>query len=131
MASPDKRKVRFSNRLPHVAGATSKVELSIIDQKWGRLFDNKGTPTKRLGQFLRGLANYIIRDFQPKESIVVTPAKMATLYAYPRVYFPLFRCLPVITSGYSISDSRYLVMLTLTWKKSLNPFSVHSDRLSP
>lgn len=38
----------------------STLELSTIDQKWGRLFDNDSRPTERLGQFLRGLANYIV-----------------------------------------------------------------------
>jgi hypothetical protein len=36
------------------------MELSTVDQKWGRLFDNEGNPTQRLGQFLRGLANHIV-----------------------------------------------------------------------
>jgi len=56
--------VRFSDRgLPTRSSAArtySNVELSTIDQKWGRLFDGEGKPTKRLGQFLRGLANHIV-----------------------------------------------------------------------
>jgi hypothetical protein len=56
--------VRFSDRTPAVRpppGRTfSTMELSTIDQKWGRLFDNDGNPTQRLGQFLRGLANHIV-----------------------------------------------------------------------
>ncbi|KAE9375394.1 hypothetical protein N431DRAFT_555828 [Stipitochalara longipes BDJ] len=86
MASPpssplDKPSVRFSDRRPGVARTYSTAELSTIDQKWGRLFDSEGTPTKRLGQFLRGLANHIIDDFPPRKSIVVTPTKMAAYYA--------------------------------------------------
>ena len=42
----------------------STVELSTIDQKWGRLFEN-GEPTARLGQFLRGLANHIVSLLHP------------------------------------------------------------------
>ncbi|ESZ96847.1 hypothetical protein SBOR_2768 [Sclerotinia borealis F-4128] len=62
----------------------STLELSTIDHKWGRLFDNDSRPTERLGQFLRGLANHIVDDFAPKKSIVITPAKMAAYYnAYP------------------------------------------------
>jgi hypothetical protein len=57
--------VRFSDRgLPTRPSATrtfSNMELSPIDQKWGRLFNNEGNPTQRLGQFLRGLANHIVR----------------------------------------------------------------------
>lgn len=56
--------VRFSERnLPNrpAGGRTySTMELSTIDQKWGRLFDNEGIPTPRLGQFLRGLANHLV-----------------------------------------------------------------------
>ncbi|KAH8599136.1 hypothetical protein B0O99DRAFT_683116 [Bisporella sp. PMI_857] len=59
----------------------SSLELSTIDQKWGRLFDSNGDPTQRLGQFLRGLANHMIAEFNPKRSIVVTPVKMATYYS--------------------------------------------------
>jgi hypothetical protein len=77
--------VRFSDRgppsRPAVSRTYSTTELSTIDQKWGRLFDSDGTPTKRLGQFLKGLANHIIDDFPPRKSIVVTPSKMAAYYA--------------------------------------------------
>jgi hypothetical protein len=58
--------VRFSDQLqtqPRPAGGPrsfSSLELSTIDQKWGRLFDSNGDPTQRLGQFLRGLANHIV-----------------------------------------------------------------------
>ena len=56
--------VRFSDRTPTARpspGRTfSTMELSTIDQKWGRLFDNEGRATLRLGQFLRGLANHIV-----------------------------------------------------------------------
>lgn len=46
---------------PAQAGRTfSTVELSTIDQKWGRLFEGEHTATPRLGQFLRGLANHIV-----------------------------------------------------------------------
>ncbi|KUJ18293.1 uncharacterized protein LY89DRAFT_45107 [Mollisia scopiformis] len=76
--------VRFSDRefssRPTAGRTYSTTELSTIDQKWGRLFDRDGNATTRLGQFLRGLANHIIDDFEPKKSIVVTPAKMATYY---------------------------------------------------
>jgi hypothetical protein len=80
--------VRFSDRpLPRPgAGRSSSVELSTIDQKWGRLFDTEGNPTQRLGQFLGGLANHIVsvvtivlqittnasyrlRSFQPRRAL--------------------------------------------------------------
>jgi hypothetical protein len=57
--------VRFTNREPKTRPAGprtySQLELSTIDLKWGQLFGNDGTPTPRLGQFLRGLANHIVR----------------------------------------------------------------------
>jgi hypothetical protein len=56
--------VRFTNREPKTRPAGtrtfSQLELSTIDLKWGQLFGNDGTPTPRLGQFLRGLANHIV-----------------------------------------------------------------------
>ncbi|KAB8290240.1 hypothetical protein EYC80_011108 [Monilinia laxa] len=90
--SSDKPFVRFNDRdrgyndrpTPKVHRTYSTVELSTIDQKWGRLFDSDSRPTERLGQFLRGLANHIVDDFAPKKSIVITPSKMAAYYgAYP------------------------------------------------
>lgn len=56
--------MRFSSDRARPSGAPrtfSTVELSTIDQKWGRLFDSDEKPTQRLGQFLRGLANHIVR----------------------------------------------------------------------
>lgn len=38
----------------------STADLSILDQKWGALFDNDMEPTTRLGQVWRGIANYIV-----------------------------------------------------------------------
>lgn len=56
--------VRFSDRKPTARPSGtrtySNVELSTVDQKWGRLFESEGKPTKRLGEFLRGLANHIV-----------------------------------------------------------------------
>ncbi|RQM05314.1 hypothetical protein DH86_00001846, partial [Scytalidium sp. 3C] len=66
--------VRFSNRDP------PRAPFSAVDQKWGRLFEADGTHTPRLTQFLRGLANHLISDVEPKRSLVVTPLKMATFY---------------------------------------------------
>jgi hypothetical protein len=57
---------RFSDRAPsnrRETQALSAIELSTIDQKWGRLFDSEGTPTLRLGQVLRGIANYLASRF--------------------------------------------------------------------
>ncbi|KAI9832325.1 MAG: hypothetical protein M1826_002011 [Phylliscum demangeonii] len=56
------------------------IDESPLDKIWGRLFDDDKQATARLGQLLRGMANFIIQDFEPKASIVVTPAKMAKYY---------------------------------------------------
>ncbi|KAJ4267283.1 hypothetical protein NW762_003387 [Fusarium torreyae] len=54
--------------------------LSAVDLKWGRLFDDKGEPTPRLGQILRGIANYLIVEYSPHNSLVVTPEKLNAFY---------------------------------------------------
>ncbi|ROW04186.1 hypothetical protein VSDG_00819 [Cytospora chrysosperma] len=64
---------------------SSKIELTAIDQRWGTLFEKDGTPTKRMDNVVQGLANYIIDEFIPQESIVITPEKMAAFYSYHRL----------------------------------------------
>jgi hypothetical protein len=82
-SSPRKRPtVRFSDRGPVVLNgrpsptqtsqepttprreafdfAVEGTQLSAVDLKWGTLFDDKGEPTRRLGEFLRGIANYVV-----------------------------------------------------------------------
>ncbi|EMT62508.1 hypothetical protein FOC4_g10006125 [Fusarium odoratissimum] len=54
--------------------------LSAVDLKWGTLFDDRGEPTKRLGQVLRGIANYLISEYSPHNSLVVTPEKLNAFY---------------------------------------------------
>ncbi|KAF4451402.1 hypothetical protein F53441_5668 [Fusarium austroafricanum] len=54
--------------------------LSAVDLKWGRLFDDKGEPTERLGQVLRGIANYLIAEYSPHNSLVITPEKLNVFY---------------------------------------------------
>ncbi|KPM45805.1 hypothetical protein AK830_g769 [Neonectria ditissima] len=57
------------------------VALSAVDVKWGRLFDDKGEPTVRLGQFIRGIANYLIAEYSPANSLVITPDKLYAFYS--------------------------------------------------
>ena len=81
--------------------STSKEETT-LEKIWGQLFDEDGRATKRLGQFLRGLAVHIVRlhrmahanmgnwvfahrvlqieDYEPRHSIVITPTKMVKYY---------------------------------------------------
>ncbi|RSL65100.1 hypothetical protein CEP51_013041 [Fusarium floridanum] len=95
-----RQSVRFSDRGPVILNgkpATTRSEapprpeppavdvlgnaLSAVDQKWGRLFDDRGEPTARLGQVLRGIANYLIAEYTPHNSLVVTPEKLNQFYA--------------------------------------------------
>ncbi|OAK98052.1 hypothetical protein IQ06DRAFT_279087 [Phaeosphaeriaceae sp. SRC1lsM3a] len=51
-----------------------------IEKMWQRLFDPEGQPLPRLGQFLRGLALHLVEDYEPKRSLVISPAKMLKFY---------------------------------------------------
>jgi hypothetical protein len=53
---------------------------SILEKIWGTLFNEQGQATKRLGQFLRGIAVHLIEDYEPKHSLVITPDKMQKYY---------------------------------------------------
>ncbi|KAF7539117.1 hypothetical protein G7Z17_g12496 [Cylindrodendrum hubeiense] len=88
--------VRFSDRGPVILHGRPKpmpprlelpdanandAALSAVDKKWGKLFDDKGEPTARLGQFLRGIANFLIAEYSPTNSLVVTPDKLHAFYS--------------------------------------------------
>jgi hypothetical protein len=53
---------------------------TILEKIWGTLFDDEGQSTPRLGQFLRGIAIHLIEDYEPMNSLVVTPPKMQKYY---------------------------------------------------
>ncbi|KAM5350479.1 hypothetical protein ACJ41O_006984 [Fusarium nematophilum] len=78
----------------------SGVTLSAVDQKWGTLFDDGGEPTARLGQVLRGIANYLVAEYSPQNSLVVTPEKLSAFYTAYKLEseaFPfqqIFNCQP-------------------------------------
>lgn len=55
-------------------------DMTVVEKIWGTLFDEQGEATPRLGQFLRGIAMHLINDYEPKGSLVVTPAKMQRYY---------------------------------------------------
>lgn len=59
---------------------STDAEFTPIEKMWQRLFDAHGQPTPRLGQFLRGLAIHLIDDYEPKKSLVISPAKMLRFY---------------------------------------------------
>lgn len=54
-------------------------EMTTLEKIWGKLFVD-GKPTKRLSQFLRGIAMHLIEDYPPGNTIVVTPEKMQKFY---------------------------------------------------
>ncbi|KAL6711335.1 hypothetical protein ACN47E_005866 [Coniothyrium glycines] len=56
-----------------------------IEKMWQRLFDPDGRPLPRLGEFLRGLALHLIEDYEPKKSLVISPAKMLKFYQEVRL----------------------------------------------
>lgn len=60
---------------PGVVDKEDVDEATTLEKIWQPLFDN-GNPTARLSQFLRGIANHIIEDYEPKGSLVITPTKM-------------------------------------------------------
>ena len=111
------------SKAPHMSQAWPRrfSEASDLDREtpveriWQALFDSESRPTQRLSQFLRGLANHIVRirpkqysvvvllrsilifsssqikDFEPKQNIVITPNKMLDFYkafSVPDEYFP-------------------------------------------
>ncbi|KAK5116055.1 hypothetical protein LTR85_009337 [Meristemomyces frigidus] len=59
-------------------------ESTTLEKIWQPLFDN-GRPTIRLSQFLRGLALHLVDDYEPKGSLVVTPAKMLRFFNEAKV----------------------------------------------
>ncbi|KAK6338346.1 hypothetical protein TWF730_002409 [Orbilia blumenaviensis] len=75
-------------RDPVLEQPEDEPEVPRADSFWGDLFDKSESPptaTVTLSQFLRGLADYIITEFEPKNSIVITPPKMLGFYAKFRV----------------------------------------------
>ncbi|RDA89455.1 hypothetical protein CP532_6118 [Ophiocordyceps camponoti-leonardi (nom. inval.)] len=77
---PPKLNHRAQNRADSSAKTTPVSELSVVDLQWGRLFTGNGEPTTRLRQVLRGLAGYVISEFEPKNSLVLSPSKLLLFY---------------------------------------------------
>ncbi|KAM4066845.1 hydroxyproline-rich glycoprotein DZ-HRGP [Hirsutella rhossiliensis] len=77
---PPRLNSRVLARSDSAAKTNSVPELSVVDLQWGRLFTGCGEPTTRLRQVLRGLANYINAEYEPKNSVVITPGKLYTFY---------------------------------------------------
>jgi len=75
------------------------MEVSTLERIWGKLFED-GKPTKRLGQFLRGIAMHLvglitardpctyvanlffkIEDYPPGNTLVIVPDKLQKFYS--------------------------------------------------
>ncbi|KAF2829993.1 hypothetical protein CC86DRAFT_379481 [Ophiobolus disseminans] len=65
---------------PAPAARMATDDYTPIEKMWQRLFDQDGQPLPRLGGFLRGLALHLVEDYEPKRSLVITPAKMLKFY---------------------------------------------------
>ncbi|PHH68468.1 hypothetical protein CDD80_7491 [Ophiocordyceps camponoti-rufipedis] len=77
---PPKLHHRGQTRPESAAKTAAASELSVVDLQWGRLFTGNGEPTTRLRQVLRGLAGYVISEFEPKNSLVLAPSKLRMFY---------------------------------------------------
>lgn len=60
-------------------------DASVLEKHWGKLFDASGAPTDKLTCLLRGIANYLIEEVEPRQSLVVTPDKMQRYYEETRL----------------------------------------------
>ncbi|KIW14077.1 hypothetical protein PV08_06858 [Exophiala spinifera] len=60
-------------------------DATTLERVWGTLFDEQGRATARLGQFLRGIAVHLIENYEPKNSLVITPTKMQKYYESTRL----------------------------------------------
>lgn len=87
----DASPVHAADRKPRSAQAraSSTFEETVLEKAWQPLFQS-GQPTPRLSQFLRGLALHIIDDYEPKRSLVISPAKMAQFFEDVRLPFEIY-----------------------------------------
>lgn len=65
-------------------------DATILERVWGMLFTEQGQATPRLGQFLRGIAVHLIEDYEPKNSLVITPTKMQRYYEETKLQNELY-----------------------------------------
>jgi hypothetical protein len=54
---------------------TTAVEVTTLERIWGKLFED-GKPTKRLGQFLRGIAMHLVRSEGPTGSLCISGSQV-------------------------------------------------------
>lgn len=78
-ASPASASDDAKSRPRQVRVPSAVEEATTLEKIWQPLFQS-GQPTARLSQFLRGLAVHIIDDYEPKRSLVISPAKMVQFF---------------------------------------------------
>ncbi|KAK1243281.1 hypothetical protein MKX07_003909 [Trichoderma sp. CBMAI-0711] len=83
--------------LPPPPSSSSSSSSSLHQRQgpaWPALFNERDEPTPALGRFLRGLANHIIAEYAPIDSLVITPDKLFKFYTRYRLdneFFPFQR----------------------------------------
>ncbi|KAH7075895.1 hypothetical protein BKA63DRAFT_310327 [Paraphoma chrysanthemicola] len=75
---------------PAPAARMETEDYTPIEKMWQRLFDQDGQPLPRLGEFLRGLALHLVEDYEPKRSLVITPAKMLKFYEEVKLHDEIY-----------------------------------------
>ncbi|KAL2143431.1 hypothetical protein VTI28DRAFT_10418 [Corynascus sepedonium] len=101
--------VQWTDPLPAAAppplspASSSSNELSAIDRKWGMLFDQNGVATKRWEQVVRGIGNYLMVEFLPQNSLVVTPGKLAVFYSHHKPELEVFPFAEIFRSRPNVS----------------------------
>lgn len=70
---------RANRSVPRKRSSVGSDE-TVIEKHWGRLFDEHGQATEKLAHFLQGIAVHLIEQYEPRNSLVVTPEKMQKYY---------------------------------------------------
>ncbi|TLD21381.1 hypothetical protein PspLS_09020 [Pyricularia sp. CBS 133598] len=89
-----------------LAQAVAPLEPSLIDERWGVLFNETGSPTKRADELLKSIAGHIILEYEPQQSIVITPEKLSRFYdqhRLPREIYPFTRLLEIFDASITTS----------------------------
>ncbi|KAH0490007.1 hypothetical protein TgHK011_001493 [Trichoderma gracile] len=95
---PERESYREPDRELYQPSLSSPSSSSSLHQRqgpaWPALFNERDEPTPALGRFLRGLANHIIAEYAPIDSLVITPDKLFKFYTRYRLdneFFPFQR----------------------------------------
>src|SRR5438034_2576346 len=97
-------------------------EPTLIEMAWGQLFDKQGRPTLRLDQFLRGIANYLIEEYEPRHSLVIGPEKMQKYYREMRIGFEFY-------AWHDVFDDRTSSISRLYREFNIEYYLIQEERL--